>query len=413
MEIEDHCRISRGNRLPELLIYRQHLIKVIHIALGIMVFLTITAFFLAENGKINNFPTYFVGVLFIVLLVLDRSLIRFVDLRMLSGTAGLLGYLVISALWSDNGGVTTLFLYLAYMTLIVSFIYSVLFLQARFAEFSRYFIWFTILAATVSVSISIQLNYAFPEFRPLPEDRLFAFGRLNNPVVSALSYGMVVVLALHMLIQGRDTIERALSGLCMVALLAGVVLTGTRSVWAGLLAAALYSIAFYLPGTRSRKLIASFALLLAVSGILLFIFGWEELARRSASFRPEIWLGLIEQTLSVNWLFGNGIASDSSFQFEMLEFQHAHSIYVSIFFYGGMVGLLALLGFIGLCADRSLRANSSDLQALASMMLLYGITVLFFDGDRILTKVDYIWIVFWLPIAMVLVADQENRNTIS
>ncbi len=398
-----------------MLIYRQHLIKVIHIALGIMVFLTIAAFFLAENGKINSFPTYFVGVLFIVLLVLDRSLIRFVDLRMLAGTAGLLGYLGISSLWSDNGGVTTMLLYLAYMTLIVSFLYSVLFLQVRFAAFSRYFIWFTILAATVSVSISIQLNYAFPEFQPLPEDRLFAFGRLNNPVVSALSYGMVVVLALHMLIQGRDTSERVLSGLCMMALLTGVVLTGTRSVWAGLLAAALYSIAVYLPGTRTRKLLASFLLLLAVSGILLFIFGWEELARRSASFRPEIWRGLIEQTLSVNWLLGNGIASDSSFQYEMLEFQHAHSIYVSTFFYGGVIGLLALLGFIGLCAGRLLRANSSEIQALATMMLLYGVTVLLFDGDRILTKVDYIWMVFWLPIAMVLVADQENRhrNTIS
>ena len=172
----------------------------------------------------------------------------------------------------------------------------------------------------------------------------------------------------------------------------------------------MYSIAVYLPGTRTRKLLASFLLLLAVSGILLFIFGWEELARRSASFRPEIWRGLIEQTLSVNWLFGNGIASDSSFQYEMLEFQHAHSIYVSTFFYGGVIGLLALLGFLGLCAGRSLRANSSEIQALATMMLLYGVTVLLFDGDRILTKVDYIWMVFWLPIAMVLVADQENRN---
>ena len=94
----------------------------------------------------------------------------------------------------------------------------------------------------------------------------------------------------------------------------------------------------------------------------------------------------------------------------MLEFQHAHSIYVSTFFYGGVIGLLALLGFLGLCAGRSLRANSSEIQALATMMLLYGVTVLLFDGDRILTKVDYIWMVFWLPIAMVLVADQENRN---
>ena len=48
-----------------------------------MVMLTVAAFFLSENGRINNFPTYATGLLFLLLIVLDRSVVRHFNWQLL------------------------------------------------------------------------------------------------------------------------------------------------------------------------------------------------------------------------------------------------------------------------------------------------------------------------------------------
>jgi hypothetical protein len=34
--------------------------------------------------------------------------------------------------------------------------------------------------------------------------------------------------------------------------------------------------------------------------------------------------------------------------------------------------------------------------------------VFLFDGDRLLTKVDFVWIAFWLPISLCLISTLKN-----
>ena len=74
------------------MIYSARMIEVIYAALGIMVLLSIAAFFLAESGKINNFPTYVVGILFILLMLLDRRAVPHFDAHLVLLKTGLLTY---------------------------------------------------------------------------------------------------------------------------------------------------------------------------------------------------------------------------------------------------------------------------------------------------------------------------------
>ncbi len=373
-----------------------------------MVVLTIAAYFLAENGRINNFPTYLVCVLLIALVLLDRSVVRYVDLSLLTAIAGPLVYLSLSALWADNGGYQAALLHLGYTMLIVAYAYSILLLQMHYPAFLRFLVWLTVLAAVVSATYSIQLHYALPDYQPIPWERLYALGRLHNPVVGALSYGIAIVMATHLMVLGRDANDRILSALCIAVLLAGVILTDTRSVWVGLSAATLYAVVTYMPGSWQSKGLASCLLGAAVAGILMASFGWDQLIKRSTSYRPEIWSEFIAQTLSANWMLGSGITADGSFKLGIFTFNHAHSIYVSTFFYGGLIGLLGLLWLLTMCATRIYRARNSHLRGLAAMTLTYAVAVLAFDGDRFLVKVDYLWLVFWLPVAFVLVVDQQR-----
>ena len=396
------------------MIYSARMIEVIYAALGIMVLLSIAAFFLAESGKINNFPTYVVGILFILLMLLDRSAVRHFDAHLVLGITGLLTYFSLSALWADNGGLAAMLLYFGYSVLILSFVYSVLLLQMHYQEFLRFLVWFTVLAAVVSASYSVHLHYAFPEYQPLLEDRLVALGRLHNPVISALSYGMAIVMALHLLICGTNNNDRFFSGFCIVVLLVGVTLTYTRSVWIGVSVATLYAIALYFPGSTWRRVAAAVLFLSVVVAIMLASFGWDELVKRSTSFRPEIWGELINRTLKTNWLLGHGIIADSSvahssYEHGTFSFHHAHSMYVATLFYGGVIGLSGFLGFLAYLGLRLHQADGAEKRGLATMALIYAVVVMFFDGDRFLAKVDYFWIVFWLPVAITLIVDREKR----
>ena len=396
------------------MIYSARMIEVIYAALGIMVLLSIAAFFLAESGKINNFPTYVVGILFILLMLLDRSAVRHFDAHLVLGITGLLTYFSLSALWADNGGLAAMLLYFGYSVLILSFVYSVLLLQMHYQEFLRFLVWFTVLAAVVSASYSVHLHYAFPEYQPLLEDRLVALGRLHNPVISALSYGMAIVMALHLLIFGTNNNDRFFSGFCIVVLLVGVTLTYTRSVWIGVSVATLYAIALYFPGSTWRRVAAAVLFLSVVVAIMLASFGWDELVKRSTSFRPEIWGELINRTLKTNWLLGHGIIADSSvahssYEHGTFSFHHAHSMYVATLFYGGVIGLSGFLGFLVYLGLRLHQADGDEKRGLATMALIYAVVVMFFDGDRFLAKVDYFWIVFWLPVAITLIVDREKR----
>ncbi len=397
------------------MIYYARMIEGIYAALGIMVLLSIAAFFLAESGKINNFPTYAIGILFILLIVLERSAVRHFDAHLVLGITGLLTYFSLSALWADNGDFAVMLLYFGYSVLILSFVYSVLLLQMHYQEFLRFLVWFTVLAAVVSASYSVHLHYAFPEYQPLLEDRLVALGRLHNPVISALSYGMAIVMALHLLIHGTNNNDRFFSGFCIIVLLVGVTLTYTRSVWIGISVATLYAIALYFPGSTWRRVAAAVLFLSVVVAIVLASFGWDELVKRSTSFRPEIWGELINRTLQTNWLLGHGITADSSvahssYEHGTFSFHHAHSMYVATLFYGGVVGLLGFLGLLVYLGLRLHQANSAEMRGLATMALIYSVVVMFFDGDRFLAKVDYFWIVFWLPVAITLIVDQQKRN---
>ena len=396
------------------MIYSARMIEVIYAALGIMVLLSIAAFFLAESGKINNFPTYVVGILFILLMPLDRSAVRHFDAHLVLGITGLLTYFSLSALWADNGGLAAMLLYFGYSVLILSFVYSVLLLQMHYQEFLRFLVWFTVLAAVVSASYSVHLHYAFPEYQPLLEDRLVALGRLHNPVISALSYGMAIVMALHLLICGTNNNDRFFSGFCIVVLLVGVTLTYTRSVWIGVSVTTLYAIALYFPGSTWRRVAAAVLFLSVVVAIMLASFGWDELVKRSTSFRPEIWGELINRTLKTNWLLGHGIIADSSvahssYEHGTFSFHHAHSMYVATLFYGGVIGLSGFLGFLVYLGLRLHQADGDEKRGLATMALIYAVVVMFFDGDRFLAKVDYFWIVFWLPVAITLIVDREKR----
>jgi hypothetical protein len=47
-------------------------------------------------------------------------------------------------------------------------------------------------------------------------------------------------------------------------------------------------------------------------------------------------------------------------------------------------------------------APASRLRTVGAGCLAYGLTVLVFDGDKLMPKIDFIWLLFWFPVGLVI-----------
>ena len=361
--------------------------------------LTCTTYFLLENGSGNSFPTYLLGLGTIPLIILQFRTLQ-ID-RMLAGLAALfLGYMTLSVLWSNNSEpvVKTLSEALLVLTFCLAIPASI----ERFHWFLNALVVLVILSAVVNSGYSIYLHYALREYQPLPEPRLYALGRLSNPVIGALSYGFAVALAAYMFLNETRRLASAGYLSAIVLFIVAIVLTGSRGVYLAMAAAISIGMLLHYPGNRKLQVTGVAGTLLALFAAAYFFLGPEALFSRALSFRPEIWSEFISRTITSNVWVGVGMTTDSEFQLPELLIQHPHSAFIATFYYGGLIGFGLSLGLI-LRAIQSLSGmGQNNVRLLGSMLLAFGLTATALDGNELIAKVNYLWFLVWLPVGLAL-----------
>ncbi len=373
-----------------------------------MVILTFVLFFLAENGRINSFATYFVAIFLLMLVVLDLRRIKTLDWRWMILPVCLLGYLAASSLWSDP--TAPVLKYLGYAALLICFLVAFQACDKQYRLFLPTITNMIIAAAFASACWSIYLHVSLPEYQPLPEPRLYGLGRLNNPVISATAYGFAAILAIHSILFDQDLTRRGLFAVSLVVFLAAIVLSGTRSIWLGLLISTALGLRFLFHGNLRLQFLSVVVLTVVLTGLVFTTYGTDELMRRALSFRPEIWAEFVTRTLNNGWITGSGIATATTFVLPELTIQHPHSLFVSTFFYGGLVGSLLFCLVLGQVAYAVRLSETSVEGWLCGMLLSYGVVLAVFDGNHLLTKVDHIWLTIWFPCALAMALMNKKRD---
>ena len=322
-------------------------------------------------------------------------------------TVFVLQYLALSACWSESGSLLLVPKFQGYAALILVFVVGLAISVRRYDQFLVMLAALTLAAAAVSASYSVYLHFALPEYQPLPERRLYALGRLSNPVISAAAYGFACMLGLWLLIQQQPMLQRLIlvGVLCLLGLV--ILLSDTRAVWLALGVGASTGVALCL---RDRTLLGFSVVFVVIGLVALLAIGWEDVARRGLSFRPEIWSEFVGRSVAANPVFGVGSGTGSYWQTPALTFKHPHSVFVSTFFFGGIVGLALFLGLLAACARLVQQAQDSTVRTLAAMLLSYGIVFGIFDGNNILTKIDYLWWLIWMPVGVCLCLDGQSRS---
>ncbi len=122
--------------------------------------------------------------------------------------------------------------------------------------------------------------------------------------------------------------------------------------------------------------------------------------QRGDSYRLEIWNAYILATHDCGIVLGCGnlhifqyIAKDG------LQISHAHNIFIAYFFKYGLIGLVSLLSVVILAIYFGLKTIP-----WAAWMLIAGVVGLSFDGNNILKSPNETWLIFHLPLAIILAA---------
>jgi hypothetical protein len=371
----------------------------LHYLLAASVIVTTAGYFLLENGSGNSFSTYLITLTLLPLSLL-RKQTTFINLPLLSLIAACLTYLAASVLWSHSG--ESVLQHLGYALLIISFCASIPISIAYFPSFLSRLVSLTVMAAFVSSVYSIYLHFALPEYQPLPEQRMYAMGRLKNPVIGALSYGFAMTLAIYMLF---TECSRSVKGAYLGAMLiftTAIILSGSRGVYFALTASTSMAILLRYPSNRKLQILGVIMTVLMFFAVAAIFLGPELLFKRALSFRPEIWSEFISRTVDSNTYIGLGMSANSGFLIPELFIQHPHSVFIATFYYGGIVGLSMYLCLVLTSIFALNKPNSTNVQLLAAMLLAYGMTATAFDGNEILTKVNYLWLLIWFPVGLAL-----------
>ncbi len=368
-----------------------------HAVLAGSLLLLVVLYYLGDDGQASFFPSYLMTLACLPLLALPGAhyaVLR--DSRVLLALV-LVAWLGASTLWSGSFD----WRYPAYAALLATFIIGFLFASERFPRLLDWLVTITIFSAAISASVSIYLHY-FSGYNPLDEkDRLYALGRNYQPTISSLSYSIPLIMTCVRTALRKQALQKLVWGIVAVPLVWAIFLTGTRGAWVGLFASAATAIIFLTHMSVKRR--AAVVGLLIAGGLgviaLLYALGFDEfILRRSLSFRPEIWAAAIERITAGNWLIGNGINVSSAVSWKHLTFNHSHSIYLSTLFYGGIVGLFLLLTLLLTSGLPLLSQARNEQHTIALTTLAFAVVTLALDGNRLVEKVDHLWIVLWFPL---------------
>ena len=118
---------------------------------------------------------------------------------------------------------------------------------------------------------------------------------------------------------------------------------------------------------------------------------------RGDSYRLAIWQATISNLDIWQTLLGNGMGSNDDITIESRTFLHPQSLYLSIFFEAGLLGLLLSLTMIYM-SGRVLWKSEAKEAALFFSILVFGMVSFIFDSHELIDKVDHKWLLLWSPI---------------
>ncbi|MDQ6646633.1 MAG: O-antigen ligase family protein [Pseudomonadota bacterium] len=228
--------------------------------------------------------------------------------------------------------------------------------------------------------------------QPPDDGRIVADGVTATANYAAAVMGASLLWLYQLPVRGRS---RTLSRLCaMLALLAFIGMTQTRSVW---LAIAMCLLLAPLWDRRRRAWpISGAVLLLTVAAMWIFS---SVLLERGTSLRPQLFMQSLILIGQHPWL---GLGQGASFILSVAGegYTHSHNVLTQTAIQLGLPGLILAVSVWLMVGWQAWRHRHTLPGRLLFSMWVYASVVLQFDMPQLLDSPRPSWLLFWLPFAM-------------
>ena len=245
--------------------------------------------------------------------------------------------------------------------------------------------------------LSIVLFFVLPQ----PGPRLTGWGVTTNAILGANAMAVPYLTALWRGLTGAEG-RRATSFAAAGVMALFVVLTESRGP---LLAGTLATLFLCVWGPWRVRALFGIAALAAAWALLPASLQRHQaavLVERGSSHRFEIWRETI-RLIGERPLFGHGLASNLG----VPEATFPHDLYLSVLFYSGLVGFLLFAALLGAAAWRAARLWRTPEFPWGAALFLLLLTAGLTDFGQITKGPGPIWLVFWLPVCLLLSFGRE------
>jgi O-antigen ligase len=325
-------------------------------------------------------------------LLLWRELARFYRHNALAGLLlAYATYMMITLLWTADFQPTLAAETLWYCVCVLSFCFISGYLWVSQAErmdrFAHRATWLAAAAALVSI-------FAWYMDNPFPSARLQPLGVMHHENKAACAYGLFFMLCMHYTFTERGRQHRWVYTLLALALLSLVLFSQSRTALAAVCVGLLVLI-----GYRALAIVA----LGAVASWVLLATNPDDWVHRvtTFSFRPGIWEQVLHD-MQGHWWLGHGYLIDPQVAAYDKVFSHAHNSYLATLRDGGLMGLGLLLAVLALAGRWAWQLSRLRGERIYLALLLYGMTCIAMDYDRLFVHPKEIWLFFWLPVALIM-----------
>jgi hypothetical protein len=361
----------------------------------IWVSLVFAGYFLITTRQGSAIPTYFLALTGLVGLAASPGLLLLL-LRSWTFvlTASLLTYIALSMSWLPLDTSSTKVWAGGTDVIVLLFAATAFAVVRREVNLAGEALKWLLVGATLSASILLLIEVG--------GFNLDYLGSWNVRNVASIAFGFVFLVSVSYAMQYKDRLNSIGYAAASLFSLAAVLLLESPVVFFGLLAA-LTAVSFAaLWETRYQRMSLLWVGLSAVLMILVLqVFGSLIEEQRSA-----IWASTVDKIFENSLFFGVGYSvqplplGNCSLGGEC-QYQHPHNLFVSTIHQLGLVGFL-LLFTLYLVALSSLFERKSPNRWALGGCLFYSAAVFMFDGQQLVANMNFVWLIFWLPIFLVI-----------
>ncbi len=389
-------------------LYQEKYIRIMSYLLlaGLTLFLT-GFFWQASSSRLQT--VYYLLVVAPVLLTLVYQIKHYPCTEIFLLSLLLILYSALSVFWSDDISAQAIFHQFKKVLLLISLFLAVYTVNNRFPKFEDSILKAMLICGSLLAVYNIYTMLVTTGIT----GRIYGWGVLDNANVTAEVFGLLFLYAFREFLQAKHKKTMMIYAFLLGILTVEIALNKSRGQQLALLIGIML-VLFSVRRENIKKLIpiAIFAVLSLIF-LALFTDITDRVLNRefNLSCRDVIWKELFATAMNTPF-FGRGAGSSAGFeaycQAVDITFTHAHSVYMAIFLYTGLIGVLLAL-ILTIKTVISAYRSGHDKDSFWGIIIIYGFIAFLPNGDGLVSRPNETWALFWIPLAFIASRQQTIK----